>query len=132
MMPYILGVAFVLAVIQSLFSYKQLKSVYAAMAGLRKKYAGEDKLLAIGSARSGLSLSKGVVLLVVVDSDDTVTDVMEMSGYTVLSRPKERSELTGMTCGQVHDMLKGKRRVAFEKAIHMIDNKRTPALAAGN
>lgn len=86
MLTYVLGILMVTMAAQAAFGWFQIKRMYQSIEDLKKAYRHTPNLLAIGTAKSGLTFRPGVIVLVVVNESDEIVDYYEMKGRTVFSR----------------------------------------------
>ena len=107
----ILGILFVVLILQAVFSLFQIRQIYQTMEQQKQLYRGKDYTLAIGSSRSSLrSLSKGVIMILVVNQDQIIQDFHLLEGFSVLSRMRQMPEYIGRSIQDLSLVLKSKNQ----------------------
>ncbi len=132
MLTSLLAVLFAAYVLQSIFSWFQLKRVYSLIDTVKKKHKGENCHLVTGSGRKAFFvIKKGVFMILVVDFDGNVVDYYDMEGYSVFITPKQNSDYIGMPLDEVRKRLtKSSYLAAFDRAAGQLDYLREAADAA--
>ena len=103
----ILGILFVVLILQAVFSLFQIRQIYQTMELQKQLYRGKDYTLAIGSSRSSLrSLSKGVIMILVVNQDQIIQDFHLLEGFSVLSRMRQMPDYIGRSIQDLSLVLK--------------------------
>lgn len=118
----ILGILFVVLILQAVFSLFQIHQIYQTIERQKQLYRGKGYTLAIGSSRSSLrSLSKGVIMIMVVNQDRIIQDFHLLEGFSVLSRMKQISDYAGKSIQDLSVILKSKnQKKAFASAVEQI------------
>lgn len=107
----ILGILFVVLILQAVFSLFQIRQIYQTMEQQKQLYRGKDYTLAIGSSRSSLrSLSKGVMMILVVNQDQIIQDFHLLEGFSVLSRMRQMPDYIGRSIQDLSLVLKSKNQ----------------------
>lgn len=107
----ILGILFVVLILQAVFSLFQIRQIYQTMELQKQLYRGKDYTLAIGSSRSSLrSLSKGVIMILVVNQDQIIQDFHLLEGFSVLSRMRQMPDYIGRSIQDLSLVLKSKNQ----------------------
>ena len=107
----ILGILFVVLILQAVFSLFQIRQIYQTMEQQKQLYRGKDYTLAIGSSRSSLrSLSKGVIMILVVNQDQIIQDFHLLEGFSVLSRMRQMPDYIGRSIQDLSLVLKSKNQ----------------------
>ena len=107
----ILGILFVVLILQAVFSLFQIRQIYQTMEQQKQLYRGKDYTLAIGSSRSSLrSLSKGVIMILVVNQDQIIQDFHLLEGFSVLSRMSQMPDYIGRSLQDLSLVLKSKNQ----------------------
>ena len=107
----ILGILFVVLILQAVFSLFQIRQIYQTMELQKQLYRGKDYTLAIGSSRSSLrSLSKGVMMILVVNQDQIIQDFHLLEGFSVLSRMRQMPDYIGRSIQDLSLVLKSKNQ----------------------
>lgn len=107
----ILGILFVVLILQAVFSLFQIRQIYQTMEQQKQLYRGKDYTLAIGSSRSSLrSLSKGVIMILVVNQDQIIQDFHLLEGFSVLSRMRQMPDYIGRSIQDLSLILKSKNQ----------------------
>ena len=129
MFTYVLGILMVTMVAQAAFGWFQIKRMYQSIEDLKKAYRHTPNLLAIGTAKSGLTFRPGVIVLVVVNESDEIVDYYEMKGRTVFSRFNQKNDYIGCSACSVTALMKRKNdKAAFASALEQISGKRKTAV----
>lgn len=129
MLTYILGILMVTMAVQAAFGWFQIKRMYQSIEDLKQTYRHTENILAIGSAKSGLTFRPGVILLVVVNSRDEIVDYYEMKGRTIFSKFHQRSDYIGCPAETAGTLMKRKNeKAAFASALEQIAGKRKTAV----
>lgn len=117
----ILGILFVVLILQAVFSLFQIRQIYQTMEQQKQLYRGKDYTLAIGSSRSSLrSLSKGVIMILVVNQDQIIQDFHLLEGFSVLSRMRQMPDYIGRSIQDLSLVLKSKNQ---KKHWHLQQNR---------
>lgn len=118
----ILGILFVVLILQAVFSLFQIHQIYQTIERQKQLYRRKGYTLAIGSSRSSLrSLSKGVIMIMVVNQDRIIQDFHLLEGFSVLSRMKQISDYAGKSIQDLSVILKSKnQKKAFASAVEQI------------
>ena len=118
----ILGILFVVLILQAVFFLFQIHQIYQTIERQKQLYRGKGYTLAIGSSRSSLrSLSKGVIMIMVVNQDRIIQDFHLLEGFSVLSRMKQISDYAGKSIQDLSVILKSKnQKKAFASAVEQI------------
>ena len=107
----ILGILFVVLILQAVFSLFQIRQIYQTMEQQKQLYRGKDYTLAIGSSRYSLrSLSKGVIMILVVNQDQIIQDFHLLEGFSVLSRMRQMPDYIGRSIQDLSLVLKSKNQ----------------------
>ena len=107
----ILGILFVVLILQAVFSLFQIRQIYQTMEQQKQLYRVKDYTLAIGSSRSSLrSLSKGVIMILVVNQDQIIQDFHLLEGFSVLSRMRQMPDYIGRSIQDLSLVLKSKNQ----------------------
>ena len=107
----ILGILFVVLILQAVFSLFQIRQIYQTMEQQKQLYRGKDYTLAIGTSRSSLrSLSKGVIMILVVNQDQIIQDFHLLEGFSVLSRMRQMPDYIGRSIQDLSLVLKSKNQ----------------------
>ena len=107
----ILGILFVVLILQAVFSLFQIRQIYQTMEQQKQLYRGKDYTLAIGSSRSSLrSLSKGVIMILVVNQNQIIQDFHLLEGFSVLSRMRQMPDYIGRSIQDLSLVLKSKNQ----------------------
>lgn len=107
----ILGILFVVLILQAVFSLFQIRQIYQTIEQQKQLYRGKDYTLAIGSSRSSLrSLSKGVIMILVVNQDQIIQDFHLLEGFSVLSRMRQMPDYIGRSIQDLSLVLKSKNQ----------------------
>ena len=119
---YILGILLVVYIAQAVLSLLQIQQVYRIIEQQKQMYQGKGYTLAVGNSRSSLrSMSKGVILILVIDHGQVIQDFHLLEGFTVLSRMNQISEYTGKTIEDVSHILTTKnQKKALASAMEQI------------
>lgn len=129
MLTYVLGVLMVTMAAQAAFGWIQIKRMYQSIEDLKKAYRHTPNLLAIGSAKSGLTFRPGVIVLVVVNESNEIVDYYEMKGRTVFSKFHQKNDYIGYPAGTAGAFIKRKNeKAAFDSALEQIAGKRKTAV----
>ena len=89
----------------------QIRQIYQTMEQQKQLYRGKDYTLAIGSSRSSLrSLSKGVIMILVVNQDQIIQDFHLLEGFSVLSRMRQMPDYIGRSIQDLSLVLKSKNQ----------------------
>lgn len=118
----ILGILLVVLILQAVFSLFQIHQIYQTIERQKQLYRGKGYTLAIGSSRSSLrSLSKGVIMIMVVNQDRIIQDFHLLEGFSVLSQMKQISDYAGKSIQDLSVILKSKnQKKAFASAVEQI------------
>jgi glucitol operon activator protein len=96
-------------ILQIIGTYFQMRHYREVLGGITREsnegYAG------VGNAKA--RFGKGVILILVVDRNDTVTRALRMRGMTVFARFQEAPELVGM---RLDELRGGEREGPYEAA----------------
>ncbi len=132
MLTSLLAVLFAAYVLQSIFSWFQLKRVYSLIDTIKKQHKGENCHLITGSGRKAFFvIKKGVFMILVVDFDGNVVDYYDMEGYSVFITPKQNSDYIGIPLSEVRKCLtKSSYLAAFDRAVGQLGYLREAADAA--
>jgi DNA-binding transcriptional regulator of glucitol operon len=132
MLTSLLAVLFAAYVLQSIFSWFQLKRVYSLIDTIKKQHKGENCHLITGSGRKAFFvIKKGVFMILVVDFDGNVVDYYDMEGYSVFITPKQNSDYIGIPLNEVRKRLtKSSYLAAFDRAVGQLGYLREAADAA--
>lgn len=132
MLTSLLAVLFAAYVLQSIFSWFQLKKVYSLIDTVKKQHKGENCHLVTGSGRKAFFvIKKGVFMILVVDFDGTVVDYYDMEGYSVFITPKQNPDYIGLPLEEVRKLLtKSSYLAAFDRATKQLGYLREAADAA--
>ena len=107
----ILGILFVVLILQAVFSLFQIRQIYQTMEKQKQLYRGKDYTLAIGSSRPSLRpLSKGVIMIPVVNQDQIIQDFHLLEGFSVLSRMRQMPDYIGRSIQDLSLVLKSKNQ----------------------
>lgn len=129
MLTYVLGILMVTMAAQAAFGWFQIKRMYQSIEDLKKAYRHTPNLLAIGSAKSGLTFRPGVIVLVVVNESDEIVDYYEMKGRTVFSRFNQKEDYIGCpACAAVALIKRKNEKAAFTSALEQIADKQKNAV----
>ncbi len=114
--------------VQTIFSYLQLRNIYTKIAGLKSKYKNEYYLVT-GTSKRKLSFGKGFLIVTVIDDNDNIIEFLEMSGYTVFSRLKNKDDYTNLSLDSLHEKVSNKKlKLALENAKELLQNKKLECL----
>lgn len=118
----ILGFLLVVLILQAVFSLFQIRQIYQTIEQQKQLYKGKGYTLAIGSSRSSLrSLSKGVILILVVNQDQIIQDFHLLEGFSVLSRMTQISDYAGKSIQELSLILKKRnQKKALASAVKQI------------
>lgn len=119
---YILGVLLVVYIAQAVLSLLQIQQIYRIIEQQKQTYQGKGYTLAVGNSRSSLrSLSKGVILVLVIDQGQIIQDFHLLEGFSVLSRMKRISKYAGKTIEDLSHILTTKnQKKALASAMEQI------------
>ena len=84
MLTYVLGFLMVTMAAQAALGWFQIKRMYQSMEDLKRSYRHTPYILAIGSAKSGLTFRPGMIVIVVVNDSDEIVDYYEMKGLSLI------------------------------------------------
>ena len=129
MLTSLLAVLFTAYVLQSIFSWFQLKRVYHLIDAVKKQHKGENCHLVTGSGRKTFFvMKKGVFMILVVDFDGNVADYYDMEGYSVFITPKQNPGYIGIPFEEVRKRLtKSSFLAAFDNAAKQLGYLRSAA-----
>lgn len=129
MLTSLLAVLFAAYVLQSIFSWIQLKRVYSLIDSIKKDHKGGNCHLVTGSGRKAFFvIQKGVFIILVVDFDGKLVDYYDMEGYSVFITPKQNTAYIGMPLEEVRSCLrKSSYLAAFDKAVEQLGYLREAA-----
>ena len=129
MLTYVLGFLMVTMAAQAALGWFQIKRMYQSMEDLKRSYRHTPYILAIGSAKSGLTFRPGVIVLVVVNDSDEIVDYYEMKGRTVFSKFVQKNDYIGCSVNTAGTFMKRKNeKAAFASALEQIAEKRKTAV----
>ncbi len=129
MLRSLLAVLFAAYVLQSIFSWIQLKRVYSLIDTIKKQHKGESCHLVTGSGRKAFFvIKKGIFMILVVDFNGKLVDYYDMEGYSVFITPKQNTAYIGMPLAEVRSCLKKSSYLAaFDKAVEQLGYLREAA-----
>lgn len=129
MLRSLLAILFAAYVLQSIFSWIQLKRVYSLIDTIKKQHKGEGCHLVTGSCRKAFFvIKKGVFMILVVDFNGKLVDYYDMEGYSVFITPKQNTAYIGMPLEEVRSCLKKSSYLAtFNKAVEQLGYLREAA-----
>lgn len=121
----ILGILFVVMVLQAILSWLQIRQICHVIQNQKQRYQNQNYFLAVGSSKSKLlSFSKGVILVLVIDSNNIIMDYHQLEGFSVFSKMKRIPAYIGQTTQEVSETLKKKhQKNAFSSALEQIEEK---------
>ena len=129
MLTYVLGILMAAMAIQAGFSWFQIKRMYQSIEDLKRTYRHTPNILAMGSAKSGLTFRPGVIVLVVVNDYDEIVDYYEMKGRTVFSKFVQNNVYIGCSADTAGAFMKRRNeRAAFASALEQVAGKRKTAV----
>lgn len=117
----------VLWILQILGTAWQMRHYRRVLGGIAARW--RDGAVGVGNARS--RLGKGLILIVVVGSDDVVREALAMRGRTVFAKFRPLETLHGSTLTELRATQPDKRDPGFARAlgraVAQIDRLRAPA-----
>ena len=120
MLTYVLGFLMVTMAAQAALGWFQIKRMYQSMEDLKRSYRHTPYILAIGSAKSGLTFRPGMIEIV---------DYYEMKGRTVFSKFVQKNDYIGCSVNTAGTFMKRKNeKAAFASALEQIAEKRKTAV----
>lgn len=124
MWTIILLTLFIILVIQTIFSYFQLKNIFDSVKKLKRKYKADDYNITIGASKSKFGVKGGTLIIMVLSEDNIIIDYMEMRGYSVFKRFKRKEEFINITTEMAEERLENKTQaMAFHNALDVKKEK---------
>jgi glucitol operon activator protein len=106
---YLILVLALLWALQIVGTYFQMRHYREVLGRITRE--GGDGYVGVGNAKA--TFGKGVILILVVDRNDTVVRALRMRGMTVFARFREAPELLGM---RLDELRGGEREGPYEAA----------------
>lgn len=117
----ILGILFIVMLIQSFFSFLQIRRIYKTISAQKRKYHNNSYSLSVGFSKARLlKFSSGVVLIIVLDSESVIQDYHQMKGLFVFSKMKQIPSYIGKTPDQIMKLLNSQQALALTSALEQI------------
>lgn len=112
-------------IMQTVLSYFQLRSIYAVIDALKRRY-GAGYYLTTGRSKGKSFLGKGILLIIIVDEQNRIMELWKMEGYTVFSRPRKDPKFTGwdLGCGQMENVSGKNWKKALQNARELLESEK--------
>ena len=105
------------------FTFIQSKAMTKALVDMKRRNVGRN--MGIGVTRAKFNVGRGIIVMVVTDSEGIVQEFQALSGVSVLARFKAKHDYVGKPVKEVMALIKDKRLLStFQQAIEKINEER--------
>ena len=105
------------------FTFIQSKAMTKALVDMKRRNVGRN--MGIGVTRAKFNVGRGIIVMVVTDSEGIVQEFQALSGVSVLARFKAKNDYIGKPVKDVVALIKDKRLLStFQQAIEKINEER--------
>ena len=106
------------------FTFIQSKAMTKALVDMKRRNVGRN--MGIGVTRAKFNVGRGIIVMVVTDSEGIVQEFQALSGVSVLARFKAKHDYVGKPVKEVMALIKDKRLLStFQQAIEKINEERS-------
>ncbi len=106
------------------FTFIQSKAMTKALVDMKRRNVGRN--MGIGVTRAKFNVGRGIIVMVVTDSEGIVQEFQALSGVSVLARFKAKNDYIGKPVKDVVALIKDKRLLStFQQAIEKINEERS-------
>jgi glucitol operon activator protein len=114
----------VLWLVQLGFTFIQSKAMTKELVDMKRRNVGRN--MGIGVTRAKFNVGRGIIVMVVTDSEGIVQEFQALSGVSVLARFKAKNDYIGKPVKEVMALIKDKRLLStFQQAIEKINEERS-------
>ena len=114
----------VLWLVQLGFTFIQSKAMTKELVDMKRRNVGRN--MGIGVTRAKFNVGRGIIVMVVTDSEGIVQEFQALSGVSVLARFKAKNDYIGKPVKDVVALIKDKRLLStFQQAIEKINEERS-------
>jgi glucitol operon activator protein len=114
----------VLWLVQLGFTFIQSKAMTKELVDMKRRNVGRN--MGIGVTRAKFNVGRGIIVMVVTDSEGIVQEFQALSGVSVLARFKAKNDYVGKPVKDVMALIKDKRLLStFQQAIEKINEERS-------